>query len=170
MVIMAHGTELGIKRYLPMLHTALPRFELNIPLRIAHYLAQVGHESMSFVYTEEIASGTGYEGREDLGNTESGDGVRFKGRGLIQLTGRDNYTAYANYLSVDLLQPGNETLVSSTPEYALDVNLWFWEKRRLNGYADSDDLKAITRRVNGGCNGLEDRKQYLHRAKFFLLP
>jgi len=169
MAIMAMGRKATIKLYLPLLISALPKYKINTPLRTAHFLAQVGHESLSFVYTQEVASGAAYEGRLDLGNTLAGDGVRFKGRGLIQLTGRDNYKNYGKYISLDLLHSGNEQLIADTPEYALDVSLWFWNKRKLNDYADEDNLKAITRRVNGGYNGLEDRERYLNRAKFFLV-
>ena len=170
MAIMAMGSNSTILVYLNLLKVALPKYQISTALRIAHFLAQVGHESLSFIYTQELASGAAYEGRKDLGNTQKGDGVRFKGRGLIQLTGRDNYDNYGKHINVDLLKIGNEQIVSSTPRYALDVSLWFWNKRRLNKYADNDDLKAITRRVNGGYNGLADRGHYLDRAKFFLLP
>lgn len=168
--IMAHGNPTIIKPYLIQLTNYLPRYQINTPLRTAHFLAQVGHESLSFTYTEELASGAAYENRKDLGNTEKGDGVRFKGRGLIQLTGRQNYSNYADYACLNLLKKGNERLISLTPAYALDVSLWFWQEKKLNKFADKDDLRAITRRVNGGYNGLVDRQEYLDRAKFFLLP
>ncbi len=169
MAIMAFGREKTITTYLPVFQKLLPKYHIDTPLRMAHFFAQVGHESLSFVYTQELASGEAYEGREDLGNTQEGDGVRFKGRGLIQLTGRANYKSYGEHISVDLLKEGNETLVSSTPEYAVGVSLWFWDSRKLNRYADEDDIRQVTRRVNGGYNGLDDRTQYLQRAKFFLL-
>lgn len=167
--IMGNGNPTIVKGYHQLLVNHLPRYGVNTPLRTAHFLAQVGHESMSFVYTEEIASGIAYEGRKDLGNTEKGDGIRFKGRGLIQLTGRKNYSDYGDYACLNLLSKGNERLVSLHPVYALDASLWFWDKRKLNTYADKDDLRAITRRVNGGYNGLTDRQSYLDRAKFFIL-
>lgn len=169
MAIMAMGTESTVKIYLNLLNTALPKYQINTALRTAHFLAQVGHESMSFVYTQELATGAAYEGRKDLGNTQEGDGVRFKGRGLMQLTGRDNYASYGKYINIDLFKPGNEKIPATTPKYALDVSLWFWNNRNLNKYADTDNLRAITRRVNGGYNGLVDRGLYLDRAKFFLL-
>lgn len=168
--IMAQGNLSTIKIYFSLLKLALPKYDINTPLRISHFLAQVGHESMSFVYTEELSSGAEYEGRKDLGNIKKGDGVRFKGRGLIQLTGRDNYEKYGKIIKKDLLKSGNEQLIATTPKYALDASLWFWEKHHLNKYADADNLKAITRRVNGGYNGLSERNLYLDRAKFFLLP
>lgn len=167
--IMGHGNPTVVKGYHHLLINQLPRYGINSPLRMVHFLAQVGHESMSFVYTEEIASGSAYEGRKDLGNTEKGDGIRFKGRGLIQLTGRKNYSDYGDYACLNLLTKGNERIVSIHPTYALDASLWFWDKRKLNSYADKDDLRAITRRVNGGYNGLPDRQDYLDRAKFFIL-
>lgn len=170
MAVMAMGTDSTVKLYLNLLKTALPTYQVNSPLRIAHFLAQIGHESMSLVYTQEIASGAAYEGRKDLGNIKKGDGARFKGRGLLQLTGRDNYEKYGKYIKKDLLKLGNEQIVATTPKYALDVSLWFWDSRKLNKYADNDNLKAITRRVNGGYNGLADRDLYLKRAKFFLIP
>ncbi len=170
MAIMAMGTKSTVKVYSNLLTTALPQYEINTPLRAAHFLAQVGHESMSFVYTQELATGAAYEGRKDLGNTQKGDGIRFKGRGLIQLTGRNNYASYGQYIKIDLLKSGNEQIIATTPRYALEVSLWFWNSRNLNKYADTDNLRAITRRVNGGYNGLVDRNLYLNRAKFFLLP
>jgi putative chitinase len=169
LAIMAYGSFSTIKTYYSLMKTSLPKYKINTPLRIAHFLAQVGHESMSFKYTEELATGAAYEGRKDLGNIKKGDGVRFKGRGLIQLTGRDNYDEYGKYIKKDFLKPGNEHLIATTPKYALDVSLWFWNKRKLNKYADTDNLKSITRRVNGGYNGLPDRELYLKRAKFFLV-
>lgn len=167
--IMGKGNPIVAKGYHPLLINQLPLYGINTPLRTAHFLAQVGHESMSFTYTEEIASGSAYEGRKDLGNTVKGDGIRFKGRGLIQLTGRKNYSDYADYACLNLLQKGNERLISLHPIYALDVSLWFWDKRKLNNFADRDELRSVTRRVNGGYNGLTDRQEYFDRAKFFLI-
>jgi putative chitinase len=170
LAIMAKGDSSTIKTYLTLLKTALSKYQINTPLRMAHFLAQVGHESLSLKYTRELASGVAYEGRADLGNTQKGDGVRFKGRGLIQITGRDNYAKYGTYAKLDLLKKGNEELIATKPKYALDASLWFWDVRKLNSHADADDLRAITRRVNGGYNGLAERQDYLSRAKFFLVP
>lgn len=170
LAIMAYGHPTVVKPYLPLLKIQPNAYQVNTPLRLAHFCAQIGHESLSLTYTEEIASGAAYEGRKDLGNTQKGDGIRFKGRGLIQLTGRQNYSDYGDYAGLDLLKAGNEILIAITPSYALDVALWFWQKRNLNSFADRDDLRSITRRVNGGYNGLPERQAYLDRAKFFLLP
>ena len=165
--IMAHGKKQTLGAYLPLFQSRLPAYQIMSPLRTAHFLAQVGHESLSLTYTEELASGDAYEGRKDLGNTQKGDGRRFKGRGFIQLTGRNNYQAYSNDAGLNLMLKGNESLISKSP-HALEVSLWFWKKRNLNMRADADDLRGITKIVNGGYNGLSDRESYLKRAKFFL--
>lgn len=119
--------------------------------------------------SSEIASGDAYEGRADLGNTQPGDGPRFKGRGLIQLTGRANYKAYGDAIGIDLLDADGCRRVATDPNLAVDVACWFWETRGLNALADQDDVRAITRRINGGLNGLADRERQLARGKFFLL-
>jgi putative chitinase len=144
--------------------------DISTPLRMAHFLAQTGHESGDLLYTEELASGQAYEGRTDLGNTQAGDGPKFKGRGLIQLTGRANYVAYGKSIGQDLTIDGNWSSVSTDPSLAVDVACWFWTTHNLNALADNDDLETITRRVNGGLNGLQDRQDHLDRAKFGLLP
>tara|TARA_R110002073_G_scaffold323254_1_gene500529 strand:+ start:125 stop:451 length:327 start_codon:yes stop_codon:yes gene_type:complete len=105
-----------------------------------------------------------------LGNIKVGDGMRFKGRGLIQLTGRANYTEYGRDISQDLISDENYKRVAEDLDLAVDVSCWFWKKRKLNFYADQDNMRAVTKRINGGYNGLNDRKKYLCRAKFFLLP
>src|SRR6185436_1802430 len=108
------------------------------PLRQAMFLAQLGHESMSFRYMEEIASGAAYEGRKDLGNTHTGDGKRFKGRGPIQLTGRANYKAAGDALGVDFI---NSPEIAAFTEYGFRTAVWFWGTRNLNPLADVGDIK-----------------------------
>lgn len=170
----------NIEKYFIPLNNALAHYEINTPLRIAHFIAQVAHESGSFRYNEEIwsnprldARGVAthgatwqlrYEGRRDLGNTQPGDGYRFRGRGLIQLTGRNNYSKYAAFLGRDLTTGDNPDLVGQ-PDLAVDAAGWFWNSRQLNNYADRDDVLSITKRINGGTNGLDDRKNFLKRAK-----
>ncbi|MBI3562936.1 MAG: chitinase [Gammaproteobacteria bacterium] len=166
--IMAPGDSDYVTPFFSWFKTLFPKYHISTPLRIAHFLAQIGHESMSLRYMEEIASGQAYEGRENLGNTEKGDGKRFKGRGFIQLTGRSNYAAYSKYTNLNFLQSGNEILVARMP-YALDVSLWFWEDNEINEIADRDDIGGVTYAVNGGFRGLRDREKYLQRAKFFLI-
>ncbi len=141
---------------------------IDSPLRQAHFLAQIGHESGELRFREEIASGEAYEGRADLGNTQPGDGRRFKGRGLIQLTGRANYAEYGRAINREAELLAKPELVASDPELCVDVAGWFWAKRGLNELADRDELTAITRRINGGLNGLEDRRRLYQRAKSLL--
>jgi len=149
----------------PLLYVA-QQYGITTPLRLAHFLAQVAHESGEFKYTEELASGQAYEGRKSLGNTQPGDGVRFKGRGLIQITGRYNYKRYANFMKNSRLleEPG---LLKELP-WSADSAGWFW--RFGNGTdasnaADKDNLLAVTRIINGGTRGLADRQRKLKQFK-----
>jgi len=168
--VMIHASEDTAAKFSPGFISALPKYEINTPLRQAHFLAQVAHESGSLRYTEELAGGEAYEGRADLGNTQPGDGVKFKGRGLIQLTGRANYTAYGKAIGEDLTSGDNYKKLADDPAVAVDVSCWFWKTHKLSALADQDDVRAITKKINGGYNGLDDRMEYLERAKFFLLP
>ena len=166
--IMIHATDTNVGQYAAALLAQMPARDISTPLRQAHFLAQVGHESGELRFKEEIASGAAYEGRRDLGNTQPGDGPRFKGRGLIQLTGRANYQRYGQAIGKDLLTNEQWKQVADDPNLAVDVACWYWETHRLNQPADQDDITTITRRINGGLNGLDDRKRLLTRAKFFL--
>lgn len=164
-VIAPFATQANINKYMGPLNATFEKYDISTPLRQAHFLAQVLHESGSLKYCEELASGDAYEGRRDLGNLIKGDGKRFKGRGLIQLTGRANYRIYGKAIGVDL--EAKPELVATL--YAVDVAGWYWNSRKLNELADKDDAKAVTKKVNGGYNGLEDRLKYLQRAKQTLL-
>ena len=146
------------------LEQACIRFRIDTTLRKAHFLAQVAHESREGFYMEEIASGAAYEGRADLGNTQPGDGRRFKGRGLIQLSGRHNYAAYSQAIYGDDRAVRDPAMVARLPDAALAAG-WFWQAKGLNALADRDSLELVTRRVNGGLNGLADRARCLHLAK-----
>lgn len=126
------------------------------------FLAQIAHESGGFYYVCELASGGAYEGRADLGNTEEGDGVKYKGRGLIQITGRSNYAACGTALGVDLL---NEPELLEQPVLACRSAGWYWKERGLNELADAGDFLRITKRINGGTNGWKERLAYLHKAE-----
>ena len=134
----------------------------DTPIREAMFIAQVAHESGSFHYTQEIASGEAYEGRQDLGNVERGDGVRFKGRGYIQVTGRANYKACGEAIGIDLIQ--HPELLEDIPN-ACRSAAWFWYMKGLNDLADKDDFLTITKRINGGTNGWKERMAFLNRAK-----
>lgn len=146
----------------------LDRFDVTTPLRIAHLLAQIAHESDSFCTVEEYATGAAYEDRADLGNTLPGDGKRFKGRGPIQLTGRKNYQRFTTWLRKiipdcpDFVR--NPELVATFPWAAWSV-FFFWSTNNLNAYADRDDLTGETKVVNGGTNGLASRAAFLVKAK-----
>ena len=132
--------------------------------RIAMWCAQIGHESVGLRYMEEIASGAAYEGRRDLGNTQPGDGKRFKGRGPIQLTGRNNYGAFGRWCrSVGLVSDANYFVNNpaqvATSGWGFLAAAWYWTVARpnLNAQADAGDIVAATKSINGGTNGLADR-------------
>jgi putative chitinase len=165
-VVMPRALPSRIDLYFEPLVAGMKKYEITTPLRMAHFIAQIAHETASFLYAEEIADGSAYEGRRNLGNTHPGDGMRFKGRGLIQLTGRANYTQYANDSGTDCL--ADPERVTTDPFVAVDVACWYWDKRRMNRLADADDAKAVTKAINGGYNGLDDRIEYLARAKAVL--
>ncbi len=131
-------------------------------LRLSHFMAQLAHESGSFRYMEEIASGQAYEGRANLGNTQPGDGKRFKGRGPIQITGRANYRTFGRAIGIDI---ENHPEIAAIPSIGLHLALEYWKQRGLNALADADDVLAITRKINGGLTGLADRKAHLAKCK-----
>jgi putative chitinase len=141
---------------------------ITTPLRIAHFLAQLAHESDGFSTTVEYAPGDDYEGREDLGNIKPGDGRRYKGRGPIQLTGRANYSAFSLWMRRQFPDApdfeAKPTLVAIFP-WAAFAAVFFWQTNGLNALADRDDLVAVTKRINGGRNGLADRASYLSKVK-----
>lgn len=139
-------------------------FGIDTKQRAAHFLSQVAHESAEMKYLEEIASGRQYEGRKDLGNTRPGDGMRFKGRGLLQLTGRANYQAYADseYCVGDLMS--HPEWLAKFPD-ALKSAMWYWKKRNLNRFADRDDTEGLCRAINGGMSHYAQRLYYWRKAK-----
>ena len=145
-----------------VLRPTLEEYDINTRLRIAHFLGQTCHESAGFQTTEEFADGSAYEGREKLGNTHVGDGPRYKGRGLLQLTGRANYQKYGKALGVDL---ENHPELAAEPALSLRIACEYWKRQKLNDACDRDDLLQVTRLVNGGLNGLEDRRAYTSKAK-----
>ncbi len=159
--IMPNLSQAKAEQYLPHLNRAMAEAGINTPMRKAAFLAQLAHESGQFRYMEEIASGAAYEGRKDLGNTQPGDGVRFKGRGPIQLTGRANYRAAGKALGIDL---ENNPKRAADPDVGFRTAAWFWNSRNLNTYADAGNFREVTRRINGGYNGLADREAYYRRA------
>lgn len=151
------------------------RFEINTELRVCHFLAQVAHESNAGLWLTEMWGPTSaqsrYEGRADLGNTQTGDGSLFRGRGGIQLTGRDNYTRYSQAIYGDDRAVRNPRMLAELPDAAI-VAGYFWQRDRINPWADRDDVLAVSRAVNLGSptsralpNGLDDRKAKLKLAK-----
>ena len=150
----------GKEEYRRALWTAMAKHGITSKNEVAAFLSQIGVESGNLKWTEELASGAAYEGRRDLGNTQPGDGVRFKGRGLIQLTGRANYTAFAKAMNrPDILQ--NPSLVSKDPMLAVESAIYYWNSRKgLRQAAQAGDIDKVSRLVNGGTNGLNDRRAY----------
>lgn len=141
---------------------------IDTPLRLCHFMAQLAHESAHFAVTREFASGAAYEGRHNLGNTQRGDGVRYRGRGLIQTTGRANYSeATPDIQKMRRDAPDFEDDPKALEEFpwALLAGISYWRRRNINRHADRDDIRAVTRAINGGLNGFEDRKRYLAKAK-----
>lgn len=163
--ILPHSTPENRNKYLDFLNKYMSEYAINIPLRQAAFIAQIGHESGSLRYVSEIASGKAYEGRKDLGNVFPGDGERFKGRGLIQITGRSNYFEMGKILDIDLVK--NPELLEE-PEYAVSSTCCWWKIRGLNELSDDGNFRKVTKIINGGYNGLSDRKSIYERAKTVL--
>lgn len=184
----------NIKKYLAPLNSEMPHFGIVTPLRAAHFIAQVAHESGSFQFsvenlnynaralrtifgkyfpTDEIAEAYArkpekianrvYANRMGNGNEASGDGWKYRGRGLIQLTGHENYKKCGQSIGLDL--ETNPDQVALDPVVSIKVVGWFWKTNNLNQYADANDIKGITKRINGGLIGIEDRTEFLERAK-----
>lgn len=142
----------------PRAEQAMLERKITTPTRARMFLAQVLHESLALRFFEEIASGAKYEGRLDLGNTQPGDGRRYKGRGPIQLTGRANYRSFGRALGLPLEE---QPQLASRHDVGWRIAGLYWQQRGLNELADVEDFVTITKRINGGLNGLEDRKRHL---------
>lgn len=164
---LARATGARIDRateWLPHITAAMVEFDITTPARQAAFLSQIGHESGGLHWVVELWGPTPaqarYEGRKDLGNTERGDGFKFRGRGLIQTTGRANYAATGEALGLDLL---DDPAQLAMPENAARSAGWYWQNRGLNTLADVGDFRRITLRINGGLNGMGERLA-LHEA------
>jgi len=166
--IYLNAAEQALSVLTPLILETMARYEINTPLRQAHFLAQVGHESGELQYRQEIASGVAYEKRRDLGNTQPGDGPLYKGRGLIQLTGRANYAEYSRTGGFKINVEETPERLATDNQLCVDVAGWYWDRHGLNSFADRDELETITRRINGGLNGLDNRRRLLSRAKVLL--
>ncbi len=172
-------TAANAERFAVPLAEAMEIAHVETPLRMAHFISQTAHECMLFAALSERANpghvpGAQYEGSKRLGNTQPGDGARFCGRGVIQLTGRDNYGEFRVWLKTkcgidaDLL--AHPELVATDPKLACLAAAWYWMSRGINRFADADDCLAVSIAINGkGTNGLpnhfEERKALLARAK-----
>jgi len=180
-------------KYVPLFEVVLPKYTINTPIRKVHFLAQIAHESGGFKYVsenlnysakalygvfrkyfptidaaqsyarqpEKIANKV-YANRMGNGTETSGDGWKYRGRGLIQLTGKSNYQALSKATQKDFIS--NPELMTN-PEWALTSACWYWQKRNINRYADTDDIHMVTKRINGGYNGLQNRQHLLNEFK-----
>jgi putative chitinase len=195
--IFVQADAANISTFVDAINQCLQQYQINTPLRIAHFLAQIAHESDCLRFTEEnlnysakalrsvfgkyftddalaeqyarkpqaIANRV-YASRMGNGDEASNDGWTFRGRGLIQLTGRNNYRAFSEDVQIDIEE--HPERCSTDPEWAVKVAGWYWNKHQLNELADKDDVRAITKAINGGFNGFKERKAYLQRAKVSL--
>jgi len=152
--------------FVSALNTAMQHYQIVGPKRAAAFIAQIGHESGQLRYVREIwgptAAQRGYEGREELGNTLPGDGRKYCGRGLIQITGRTNYAKCGEALGLDLI---SHPELLELPQHAAMSAAWFWKQKGLNDLADREEFNTITRRINGGLNGLADRLVLWKKAR-----
>jgi len=158
--------EERLTKFVDPLNKAMATYEIDDIQRETAFIAQIAHESGQFRYVRELwgptPAQTGYEGRSDLGNTQVGDGRKFLGRGLIQITGRANYAACGVALGLDLLAHPE---LLETPENACNSAAWWWFEHGCNEIADSGDFKRLTKRINGGYNGLMDRVALYEQAQ-----
>ncbi|WP_433715295.1 glycoside hydrolase family 19 protein [Nocardia sp. CA-084685] len=164
--IFPHTPKSKLEKYLPYLDQAMRDYGIDTPERAAAFLAQVGVETDNLKTLEEYGDKAYFEGnygaRKDLGNKQSGDGSRFRGRGALQLTGRTNYQKASDALEVDFV--ANPDLAKD-PKYAFATAGWYWDDKDLNDDADKSDIGAITQTINGGSNGSAERNQNYSRAR-----
>jgi len=167
--IVPKAREALISQYVPHINKAMLEFTIDSEKRTAAFIAQIAHETGAFLWLNELWGPTDQQKKyeppsklsERLGNTQAGDGKRFKGRGAIQLTGRGNYDKYGKLLKLDLI---NTPTLAAEPEAAFRIAGAYWETHRLNELADEGKFEAITRAINGGVNGLTERRKYYDRA------
>jgi putative chitinase len=148
------------------LDRCLKRFDITTIPRVRHFLAQIAHESGGLRWMVELASGAAYEGRQDLGNVFPGDGPRFKGVDALQMTGRANYQAFANFIGDQRVMEGWQYV---SKNYLFLPSGFWWHNNNMNALIDRGaTVRQVTRRVNGGYNGLADRERYYQRALRFI--
>lgn len=168
--IMPKATDKNIDLYLDKLNEAMVKYQIMTPIRVRAFIAQLAHESGQFRYVEELASGKDYDTGSkaaSLGNTPEadGDGQKYKGRGLIQITGKTNYALVSNALDWDFVKSPEDLELPGPATYSA---AWFWWSRGLNQIADlntDEAFKKITKRINGGYNHLAERIEFHERAK-----
>lgn len=162
-IIMPHiGSRAA--EFVAALNDAMREWEIDeSPFRVAAFLAQLAHESGEFRYMQELADGSAYEGRKDLGNVRPGDGKKFKGHGPIQITGRANHESCSLALYGDTRLVDDPTPITR-PTDGCRAAGWFWKMHGLNELADAMNFKEITRRINGGYTHEAEREMYYHRA------
>jgi putative chitinase len=154
----------------PYLTVTLAKFGITTPLRFSHFIAQAAHETAGFRTLVEYGTDGYFNKRygpqtsvgKRLGNTQPGDGARFRGRGIFQCTGRFNYAKYGKAIDIDLVRQPER---AADPAISILIACEYWKAKGLNALADADDVEGITRKINGGLNGLKDRKAYLDKAK-----
>lgn len=164
----------NVTALVPFFNKYLSQYDINSPYRLKHFFGQACEECAAFSELTEEASGNEYEGRRDLGNVNKGDGARYKGRGIFQLTGRNNYEMIGKQIGIDLV---NDPLKAATPEISVITACVYWNTHNLSALADSNlsfeaTLEAITRKINGGLNGLDVRRSYTLKAavEFAIVP
>lgn len=162
-VAMPYALPERVAAFISPLNAAMEEYDITTPNRRAAFLAHVAHESGSLRYTRELADGRAYEGRADLGNAFPGDGPRYRGRGLLQITGRANYADCGEALGLPLIE---QPELLELPVNACRSAGWFWAKKKLNAYADANSFGSLTKAINGGYTGLDDRiRQWLNARR-----
>ena len=168
--IMPSANKQSVATYLPHINAAMETVAINTPIRIAAFVAQIAHETGQLHWLREVWGPTKAQLRYDppsnlaksLGNTKPGDGKKFRGRGALQITGQYNYRSYGKWLKIPLEE---QPELAELPEYAFLIAGTFWLLNNLNTFADDGDIKGITKRINGGYNGLVEREAFYQRAK-----
>lgn len=174
--IMPTADRVRAAEFLSHINSAMQEFAITTPARQAAFLAQIAHESGSLRYVREIADGSAYDNRADLGNTRqeamllakdagTTPGRFYRGRGLIQITGFDNYRACSQGLLNDPNMLTQHPEMLEMPTLAVRSAAWYWDSRGLNAFADAGQFETITRKINGGLNGHPDRLAFYERAK-----
>lgn len=170
LLIIIPNARQRVELFAAPLNAAMLEFGITTPLQVAAFISQVAHESGEFLYVKELATGIAYDFRTDLGNTEVGDGRKFKGRGLLQITGKANYLAVMLNLDIDCIEHPE---LLETPLNACRSAAWFWQTNNISKWADIPDFDGVCDAVNkghktvkvGDSNGYAERLKYYNRAK-----